>query len=61
MDISVKYKDKKLYIAHIDESVKYALVTYDKERKKGLFKINLSELKFNKKQSTYISKLNSIL
>jgi len=57
MELSTKYKDKKFFITSVTEN--YVLGTYDKDKKTGIFKVDLSELKWTKAQSTYISKLNS--
>lgn len=55
----VKHDNKDLFIVHISMDITWALVTYDKEKLSGIFKIDMDNLNFNKKQSAYISKINS--
>ena len=59
MKLTVKYNNKDLYIKYISMDVTWALVTYDKTKLDKSFKIDMSSLKFDKKQSAYISKINS--
>jgi hypothetical protein len=59
MKLIVKHNKKDLFITYISMDVTWALVTFDKKKLSGVFKIAMTDLKFDKKQSSYISKINS--
>jgi hypothetical protein len=42
--MKAKYNGKKVYVKHISDAKEYALVTTDKSKLTGLFKVNLSDL-----------------
>ena len=58
MKFEVKHNNKDLFITYISMDVTWALVTFDKKKLSGIFKIEMADLKFDKKQSEYISKIN---
>jgi hypothetical protein len=59
MKLIVKHNKKDLFITYISMDVTWALVTFDKKKLSGVFKIDMADLTFDKKQSAYISKINS--
>lgn len=42
--MKAKYNNKTVYIKHVSNNDEYALVTYNKSKPIGLFKVNLSDL-----------------
>lgn len=42
--MKAKYNKKTVYIKHISSDKEYAILTYDKSKLTGLFKVNLSDL-----------------
>jgi hypothetical protein len=61
MKLIVKHNKKDLFITYISMDVTWALVTFDEKKLSGIFKIDMVDLSFDKKQSAYISKINSEL
>jgi hypothetical protein len=42
--MKAKYNNKTVYVKHVSDDNEYAIVTYDKSKLIGLFKVNLPDL-----------------
>ena len=57
--LSTQHNDKELHITYVSQDMKYALATYEADKKSKLFKIDIDTLSLSDKESALLAKANS--